>query len=45
MGLADLSSFGVSHMVTFALLGSVAVGALLAATAYFICRNEIVRKN
>ena len=31
-------------MVTFALLGSVAVGALLAATAYFIYRNEIVRK-
>ena len=30
-------------MVTFALLGSVAVGALLAATAYCICRKEIVR--
>jgi hypothetical protein len=30
-------------MVTVALLGSVAVGALLATTAYFIYRHEIVR--
>ena len=33
----------VNLMFTFAILGSVAVGALLAATAYCICRNEIVR--
>jgi hypothetical protein len=30
-------------MITFAILGSIAVGSLLAATAYCICRNEIVR--
>jgi hypothetical protein len=30
-------------MFTFVILGSIAVGALLAATAYCICRNEIVR--
>jgi hypothetical protein len=30
-------------MVTFAILGSIAVGGLLAAIAYGICRNEIVR--
>jgi len=30
-------------MVTYTILGSVAVGALLAAIAYCICRNEIVR--
>jgi hypothetical protein len=31
-------------MITFAILGSIAVGVLLAATAYRIARNEIVRK-
>jgi hypothetical protein len=31
-------------MITFTLLSLVAVGTLLAATAYFVCRNEIVRK-
>ena len=31
-------------MVTLALLGSVAVGTLLAATAYCFCRNDLVRK-
>jgi hypothetical protein len=31
-------------MVTFAILGSIAVGGLLAATGYRICRNEIVHK-
>jgi hypothetical protein len=30
-------------MATFAILGSIAVGGLLAAIAYCICRNEIVR--
>jgi hypothetical protein len=30
-------------MVTIAILGSIAVGGLLAATAYCISRNEIVR--
>jgi hypothetical protein len=29
-------------MVTIAILGSVAVGGLLAATGYRICRNEIL---
>ena len=31
-------------MITFTILGTFAVGALLAATAYRVCRNEIVRK-
>jgi hypothetical protein len=29
-------------MVTIVILGSVAVGGLLAATGYRICRNEIL---
>jgi hypothetical protein len=30
-------------MFTLAILGSIAVGGLLAATAYCICRNEMDR--
>jgi hypothetical protein len=30
-------------MVMLVILGSIAIGGLLAATAYCICRNEIVR--
>jgi hypothetical protein len=33
----------VNLMVTFAILGSVAAGASLAATGYYICRNGIAR--
>jgi hypothetical protein len=42
-GAADLSSFWSQLMFTLAILGSIAVGGLLAATAYCIYLNEMNR--
>src|SRR6476620_6777130 len=41
-GLRRLKLVWSQPMVTIAILGSVAVGGLLAATGYRICRNEIL---